>query len=372
MKQMIEKGRISALQMWIMLYPTVIATDIITVPAISIKYAGRDLWLSTIWASLVGFLVVYVIDRLNKLYPGQTFIQYCEHILGVLPGKFLGLIYLFYFLFAEGIILREYAEFVNEAFLSHTPSFVIVGGLVFVCACAVRGGVEVIGRSAQSFFALFIITIFLVVLFLLPDLHVRHMFPILAHGIMPTIKGAFVSQSWYCQVFLGAFFLPYVVDRAKGKKWGMITVLFIMLNLLMIKLTVLFLFGQEVTSMLTYPTMDAVRYASLADFIEHLDLFVMAVWVAGMFVKVSVYYYALVLGTAQWLKLSDHRPLVLPYGFLMILFTFWIAPSYQKLGEFIEKADIFEVTLLFTVIPVFLLPLSVLRKRMQGKGGQAS
>jgi spore germination protein KB len=149
-KKMIEKGRISALQMWIMLYPTVIATDIITVPAISIKYAGRDLWLSTIWASLVGFLVVYVIDRLNKLYPGQTFIQYCEHILGVLPGKFLGLIYLFYFLFAEGIILREYAEFVNEAFLSHTPSFVIVGGLVFVCACAVRGGVEVIGRSAQS------------------------------------------------------------------------------------------------------------------------------------------------------------------------------------------------------------------------------
>jgi spore germination protein KB len=189
---------------------------------------------------------------------------------------------------------------------------------------------------------------------------------------MPTIKGAFVSQSWYCQVFLGAFFLPYVVDRANGKKWGMITVLFIMLNLLMIKLTVLFLFGQEVTSILTYPTMDAVRYASLADFIEHLDPFVMAVWVAGMFVKVSVYYYALVLGTAQWLNLSDHRPLVLPYGFLMILFTFWIAPSYQKLGEFIEKADIFEITFLFTVIPVFLLPLSVLRKRMQGKGGQAS
>ncbi|GIM45010.1 germination protein [Collibacillus ludicampi] len=369
---MIEKGRISALQMWVMLYPTVMATDIITVPSISIKYAGRDLWLSTILASLVGFLVVYVIDRLNKLYPEQTFFQYCEHILGVLPGKMLGLIYLSYFLYAEGIILREYAEFVIGSFLSQTPFLVVVGSLVFVCACAVRGGVEVVGRSAQLFVGLFILPFFLMVLLLLPDLHVRNMFPILAHGIMPTIKGAFVSQSWMGQIFLGAFFLPYVVDRANGKKWGMITVFFIMLNLLMANLTVLFLFGQEVTSMLTYPVMDAARYVSLADFIEHLESIVMAVWVAGVFVKVCVYYYALVLGTAQWIKLSDYRPLVLPFGFLMILFTFWIVPSHQKLGELITKVKIFEVTLLFVVIPVLLLPVAVLRKRKQEKGGQAN
>jgi spore germination protein KB len=368
---MIEKGKISAFQMWTILYPTVIATDIITAPTITFKYAGRDMWLSLIWASLAGFLVVYVIDRLNKLYPEQTFIQYCEHILGVLPGKILGLIYLSYFLFAEGIILREYAEFIIGVFLSQTPLLVIVGSLVFVSAYAVRGGVEVVGRTAQVFAIVFFFPILIMMLFLLPDFHVRNIFPIMEHGIMPSLKGAFVSQSWMCQVFLGAFLLPYVVDRANGKKYGMITVLFIMLNLLIIKLSILFLFGETI-AMLTYPVKDAVRYVSLAGFLEHLESVVAAFWVAGVFVKVSVYYYALVLGTAQWLKLSDYRSLVFPFGFLIILFAFWLTHSHQKLEELVEKGKIYNITLLFTVIPVLLLSVAVLRKRFQKKGGQAS
>ena len=40
-----EKGKISSLQMAMMLYPAVIATSIISAPSIIAKYAGNDLWL---------------------------------------------------------------------------------------------------------------------------------------------------------------------------------------------------------------------------------------------------------------------------------------------------------------------------------------
>jgi spore germination protein KB len=370
-KNMIEKGKISAYQMSLLLYPTVMATAIVTAPSITFKYADRDLWLSSVWASVVGFLTVYVIDRLNKLYPKETFIQYCENILGILLGKLLGMIYLFYFLFADGIILREYAEFIIGNFFDQTPLLVVVGSLVFVSACAVRGGIEVLGRSTQVFSALYIVPFLLMVLVLLPDLKIRNMLPIMAHGIKPSILGAVAEQSWFCQVFFAAFFLPFLVNRSDGKKWCIITVLVITLNMIVANLTTLFLFGQ-ITATLTYPIMSAARYVNVADFLEHLESAVMAIWVVGAFVKVSVYYYALALGTAQWLKMSDYRPLVFPYGLLILLFTFWVAPSYQKLGELIEKADIFEVTLLFTVIPALLLLLAVLRQRKHRREGKAS
>ncbi|MDQ7864807.1 hypothetical protein RCO48_38045 [Peribacillus frigoritolerans] len=40
----------------------------------------------------------------------------------------------------------------------------------------------------------------------------------------------------------------------------------------------------------------------------------MAVWIVGAFVKISVFYYASALGTAQWLNLSDYCPVVWPIG----------------------------------------------------------
>ena len=109
--------------------------------------------------------------------------------------------------------------------------------------------------------------------------------------------------------------------------------------------------------------MDVVRYISLADFLEHLESLVMAIWVAGAFLKISVMYYALVTGTAQWLKLSDFRPLVLPHGFLLVLFAIWSAPNLSELGHFLTATGPFYLTTMQTLVPLLLLLVALIRKR---------
>ena len=44
----------------------------------------------------------------------------------------------------------------------------------------------------------------------------------------------------------------------------------------------------------------------------------MAAWMLGGFVKVGVFYYAAVLGSAQLFGLKDYRPLVLPAGTIVV------------------------------------------------------
>lgn len=78
---MIEKGRISSLQMSLLIYANIVATGILIIPGITFKNAERDLWLSPLWGFLSGFLAVFIVCQLHKLYPTETPIQYCQHIL---------------------------------------------------------------------------------------------------------------------------------------------------------------------------------------------------------------------------------------------------------------------------------------------------
>lgn len=91
-----EKGKISSLQMAFMLYPAIVATAILGVPSITAKYAKTDLWLSPIFAALIGYLTVYIAYKLHQLYPKQTVIQFTEKIIGRILGKIFGFLLLLF------------------------------------------------------------------------------------------------------------------------------------------------------------------------------------------------------------------------------------------------------------------------------------
>ncbi|XEC94703.1 endospore germination permease [Paenibacillus tarimensis] len=366
---MLEKGKISALQMGIMMYPTVIATALLLVPAITTHHAGRDMWISPLWASLVGFLTVYFAGQLNKLYPNDTIIQYSSRIVGVIPGKIIGLLLLFFYLHVNGVIIREYGEFVVGAFLTRTPLIAVAGIMTLACAMAVRGGVEVLGRLGQMSVPVILLLLLFILVLLLGDLEIKNMFPVMEKGWMPSFKGAVTPMGWFSEFVLMSFLLPYLKDRKKGLKWGMISVAAVMSTMLLSNLAVLFVLG-EITGSLTYPVMSVVRYISIADFLEHLEALVMAIWVVGAFIKISVFYYILALGTAQWLNLSDYRPLVFPLGILLVLFAIWSAPNLPELAHFLGTSSAFYLMSVQTVLPLLLLIVASLRKgiRMDEKG----
>jgi len=367
---MIEKGKISALQMAILIHPTVSATAILLVPAITSIHGGRDMWISPIWASLVGFLTVYICYRLHRLYPKETVIEYSCHILGRIPGKVIGLFLLLFYLHINGIVLREYSEFIIGNVLPLTPPVVVMGSMTLACAFAVRGGVEVLGRLGQLFIPMVVLFAVVIFLLLIPDMEVKQIRPIMEDGPFPSLWGALTPQSWFSEFFLLSFLFPFLKDREKGLRWGMLAVFLVMTFLLVINLSTIFILG-NITSHMVYPVMSIVRYISIADFIEHLESIVMAMWVVGVFLKISVFYYAISLGTANWLQLTDYRPIVLPLGFLLLLIGFWSAPNLQELEQYLQAANSIHMTVVQTLLPLFLLLIATIRKgKSQNKGAK--
>ncbi len=109
------------------------------------------------------------------------------------------------------------------------------------------------------------------------------------------------------RVFSDDFLLPFLTDMKKGMKSGMMSVFAVMITLIVVNLMVLFIL-RSTTSTKNYPVMNVSRYISLADFFEHLESAIMAVWIVGAFVKISVFYYAVCFGyrtVAESLRLSS-------------------------------------------------------------------
>lgn len=360
---MLEKGKISAIQMSLMAYPMILGSIVLSAPTIIGREAERDLWISPIWASSMGYVSVYLAYRLNKIYPEETIIQYSERILGRLLGKVLGFFYLFFLLHNTGNFLRQYAEVVLGVFLPETPIIVVLSSLVILCAYAVHGGLEVLGRLAQVYAPLFILPLLIMGVLLLQDFELKNIFPIFGHGIMPSVKGAIIpGLSWFTEYFIIAFLFPFITDREKGKKWGMISVLTVTLTMIVTNLMALLLFGGTLISSYLYPVFEAARYVHIGDFFEHLEAMVIVVWAAGVFIKICIFYYALALGTAQWFKLSDYHPVVFPLGFLIILFGIWGQPNLPEITEFYKLASPFYKPLFLLLIPLCLLLLARIRK----------
>ncbi|MEW9673043.1 endospore germination permease [Ammoniphilus sp. 3BR4] len=366
---MIEKGRISALQMSLLVYANIIATAILIVPGITFGYAKQDMWLSPIFGSLSGFFVVFIAYRLNKLYPTETVIQYSQHILGRIPGKVVGLVYLFYILYGAGSGLRQYGDFVVGTFLNETPIMMVMGCLALASAFTVRAGLEVLARLSDMFVPILFILWLIIVLLLLPELEVKNMFPIMEDGIMPSLRGSVPPFTWNTIFFLIFSLLPFLVNREQGMKWGVFSVLAVMVTLVITNLATLFLFG-GITGSFTYPVMSASRYISYADFFENLEAVVMAIWIGGSFVKLGLYHYVLVLNTAQWLNLSDYKPLALPFGLLLTLFGIWVSPNLSEIAHHFRVTSPFENLTIYIIIPAILLLIALLRKRNRQKTGK--
>lgn len=356
--------KISSLQMMMLMYPTIIATAILSVPSIIAKYAKNDLWLPPIFASLIGFLTMFIIYKLHQFYPDKTIIEMVEDILGKIPGKIVGFIILAYFLQSTGEISRAYGQFITTSFMFNTPSIVIISLMVLLSAVAVYGGLEVLGRLGQLFFPVFLIPLIILFFLLIPSYEPKNVLPILGNGLLPSIKGSIIPTAWFGEIFLILFLLPYIKDKQNVFKFGMLTVFSAMLTLVLVCLMVLFVLG-DTTATKIYPLLTAGRYFSYADFFENLDSVIMAIWIVGAFIKISMFYFAVVAGFSQLLNLTDYKILIWPIGILIVEFSFWAIPSSMVFNRYENTALPFYAGFVQTILPLLILGMAFIRKKVK-------
>jgi spore germination protein KB len=363
-KVVIEKGRISSAQMFFIMFASTIVTGSTYEPNLVGQYAGRDLWLSPIWGGVSSFSSFFLAVALNNLYPRDTIVKYSRKILGFIPGALVGLLYILIYIHADGFVIREYAELIKGVILPQTPMVVVMAGIALLAAAAVRGGIETMARTVQLLVPPAFIMWAITLTFTIKDWDIKHLFPILEHGLVPTLKGATVIMTWLGDFFLTSFLLPHLSDRPKAVRWGILAILASTLTMVIFKMVPLFVFGPETFSY-KFPYYEVFRYISLAEFLEHIDSFLLAVWVVLVFVKLSLYHYIIVLGAAEWFNLSNYSFLSLPVALIVIAFGIWTAPNSSYLAYVLSTKLFFYSQLVQVIIPASLLVIAWIRRKIR-------
>lgn len=340
-------------------------------PGLTALEAGRDSWIAPLLATLPGIYLTLIIATLGKRFPGQTLIQYLQAILGAWPGKIFGLFYIFFFLHTNGVIVREFGELMVGLVMPRTPLIAFHAIILFLCAWAIRGGLEIPARVIEFTLPPIIIVFMMMILLNAQEMEIKNLLPVLENGIKPIIRSSLDPIGWRGEIILLAMVLPFLSRPEEGGRYTILAVIIIGIILAVDAAINTAVFGTAVPH-LTFPTFSLVRQVSVGNFLERIESLMVAIWVIGMFGKITLFYYAAVLGSAQLLNLKDYRPLVFPLGVLLAALSIHVAGNAQELvGYIIEGfppfAYIFEY-----IIPTVLLAVAWARGlKSTGRKGTA-
>ncbi len=362
-----KEERIDTGQAILILVAAILPTAILTVPDPVLRLAGQDAWLSVALATAAGLLIALLAANLSLLFPQKSLFSFSEELMGKTAGKILGFLYIFWLVQANTVIINEFASFLCIALMPNTPSAVFFVVVIAVAGYAVYGGLEVLARYSQLFLPLLLGLLFVSFLLTAPDIKITRLLPIFDAGLPAIIKSASLPLSLFGEVIVLTVIAPNLEDKRKARRAAVLATLINGAAFLLGVLVVILVLGPEVGSSYIFPTYNAVRTVSIANFLERLESIVVAVWMLGGFAKVGVFYYAAVLGSSQVLELRDYRPLVTPVGTILLAFSL-MCQNATELLHFVTKVwPCYAITVFEVGLPLLLYALA--KWKITGGGG---
>lgn len=335
---MLEGGKISIRQLTILVMLVTIGDSILVLPSIPTFYAQQDAWISSFIGMAAGLLAVYMLCMIGKLYPHLTLIQSIQQILGKWVGSIVSLLFLAYFFLSATAHTQEVGDFLNIEMMQETPIQALQILFISIVIMAARLGLEVIGRTAEIFTPLILIIFLILIMFLSPQIETERIQPLLENGFKPVLMGSIPCLALpFMELVIFLMILPYVNQAKKIRRGFLQGALFGGIVLIIIIVMSVLVLGADLTSRSIYPSYSLARRVSIGRFLERVESTIALLWLLTISIKITLYFYAFILGLAQLFKLKEYRMLALPAAMLLIAFSPLISPNITYYNLLITK-----------------------------------
>jgi spore germination protein KB len=308
----------------------------------------------------------YLFDQ----HPGQMLTGLIKNIVGKYVGIPLSLIYIVYFIYIAARVLRDFGALLITSTLSETPLFVINGLMILLITYGIYLGIEVIGRTGEM---VFIIILFLGVLGLLTTIasgiiKPENLTPLLENGWKPVITTTF-TQTYtfpFGEMVVFTMILPFLNKHRLGKRIGLYAILASGVVLCITLILEISIIGVNGATTSQFPLLQAITKVNIGNFIQRLDIIVVATLILGVFIKITIFFYAGFLGIQDIFNLTKNKQKIICLLFLSILI---LISSIKMSSNFavhmmvgLKWVPIYLHLPLQTGIPFILFLITLLRK----------
>ncbi|MFE4708153.1 endospore germination permease [Peribacillus simplex] len=362
---MLEKGKIGSSQLTILVILYTLGDSILVLPSIVASEAEQDGWVSgIIGVAIAPLLVIFLYDALRKRYPDSTLVEYSQKILGKWLGIAVSLLFVSYFFITTATYLSEIGDFMKSQIMPDTPIQVIMILFMSVVLMAARLGLEPLVRSAEIFFPFVVLLVSTLIILLLPEIKFQNLQPVGEGGLKQVIRGSipFIVFPFIEPVAI-LMILPFVSQKDRIRKSLFVGQFLAGSVLIIITMLAILVLGSESTARQNYPIYMLAKKINIADFMTRLEAILAIIWFITIFIRFSLFFYVTVLGLAQTLKLQDYRPLIFPFGILLIAFTLIMTPNIVHYNEFISEIWPFYAMTFGFLLPLLLLLIAKVQKK---------
>lgn len=284
------KAQINIFQLYLLIMGASGLTNHVVIIPILLDVSGRDAWLAALAASIPMFIWLWMLHYVIRSTSGDDLLVWMNRNKGrwlSLSARALLLTYIYVNIV---ITIRDTVDWTLTSYLPQTPSFVLIFSLVLLCTYAAAMGLQTVAIAAGLVMPLVIALGYFVAMANVQHKDYSLLFPVLEHGVSPVLNGIIYVGSGSCELIV----LLLLQDKLKKpmKLWVVL-----LLGLIMTMLTFgptsgsIAQFGPLEAANQRFPAFEQWKIVKLGRFIEHTDFLSIYQWLAGAFVRMSLYIY---------------------------------------------------------------------------------
>ncbi|PLT35800.1 GerAB/ArcD/ProY family transporter [Bacillus sp. V5-8f] len=364
-----EQAKISTYQLFVLMFLFQLGSAIVIPLAVGAK---QDAWLAVLLGMIVGIVPFFIYYGLYQYYPNMLPTGYVEKIVGKVLGRVLSLLYILYFSYLTARVLRDFGEMLLSFAYMETPLFLANALLMLVVVYTVRKGIEVLARTGELLFAMILLLsntgLLLIIFSGLIDLN--HLKPILEEGFKPVVRVALTETLYvpFGEVVVFAMIFPYLNNPKKAKSAGLLALVLSGAALTIVTVVNISVLGVDLVLRSPFPLLSTIQSIQIANFLERLDVYYMLGSIIGIFFKISIYFYAAVIGTANVFNVKQSSQLAYPIGIVILFLSVSIASNFpEHVQEGLRIVPLLLHLPFQIIIPLLLLIIAFMKRRKISK-----
>ncbi|NLM48995.1 MAG: GerAB/ArcD/ProY family transporter [Epulopiscium sp.] len=334
---------------------------VLFLPRLAVEAANQDGWICLIGATILAAFYGFIITRLVRRFPNDTFVEFSAKILSKPVGMVLSLLFFVKLIIFAAFELRIFGEVVKQILLPQTPIEVIIASMLLIASYLVRKGFEARARLGEILFFIVFIPLISVLIFVLPDADFGNLQPFLTTSFTHFLKSSYDLSLTYIAIELLLLVGPFINDYRKLEKASVISIFFVGILNVISAIIVLAVFGVVQTKRQLLPFMVLMGIVEIPGaFIERQEILMIIFWILSdfSFINASLYFSSLIIKRVS--KIEDQGFLVLPLVPIVYLISLF-PDNIVQTTDWILVLRSFRILFMF-FIPLVLLLVARLRK----------
>lgn len=321
---------------------------------------GRDVWLAHLLAALLSFLIWLAFTQTfdKKSYP--SFFDMIDGAFGIFLGHTITFLLILYAILSATTSLSLFGRFTQLTALSKTPPIILPLIISLLAAISLKSGISTLARSANLMFYFAIFTFLSFIIFGLPLLDFKNLFPMLEDGILPPLKS---SLSIFTNQFGDTLLLFAIYPKIKGKrrKTMLLAILCATLVTSLIALFTIATLGETQVVSDFFPVFTTLSIRNIGGYIQHTEIITSISMAFFIFIRQAVTLYFTASALSHLFHIKERSRLLVPLSLLITSGSQLMYLNMMSLRTRIEGN--LNLCILLPVLLVFPIILSFLAKR---------